>query len=400
MQKIRSILLATGAVLAAAGSVWVIKKVFFPPQKQAPFTTRRPERRSIAHIVNASGTLEMKNNVKVGSLVSGTVKELKVRENTIVEKGHLLAVINTGRGDTDVRETKAMVNKTAAQYAYLHNHFKRAEQLHTKGMLPQDEYERKDYEQKRAKAELEAAEIAYERATMAYNNTRIVAPASGTIVAVGVTEGMRVSTELESMTLFEITRDLKKMQAVLEIDESDVCHIRTNQPVKCRIDSFGNKSFNGIITDVSFSPKTKGGVQFFRALVDVDNSEQLLRPGISMSTRIVINKASDVLCVPGTVFYLNANSIKNMAQALEMKCEELSHQQKKDFEEKYVGKQVRYLWLHKNNRFVETAVVVGISDDIYYEIVSGLAAHDDIVFDVEEVDPMASVYKNWYGKKL
>lgn len=400
MKKFNAILLALTATLFAIGSAWLIKKFVFTSEKKAPFSTRKPERRSLAHIVNASGTLEMKNNVKVGSLVSGTIKELKVREHTQVTKGQLLAIINTGRGDTDIRETKATVDKAEAHHIYLNNHFKRAEQLYKKGLLTQDDYERKEYELKRAKAECDAAHIAYERATMAYENTHIVSPVSGTIVSVGVTEGMRVSTELESMTLFEITRDLKKMQAVLEIDESDVCHIKTNQAVKCRIDSLGNKSFNGVITDVSFSPKTKGGIQFFKALVDVDNSEQLLRPGISMGTRIVVNKAQNVICVPGTVFCLNTQNIERVAEMTHKKYKELSHKEKKAFEENNPGKHVRYLWLSKQDSFTETPVIVGISDDIYYEIIDGLTTHDEIIFDVEEIDPMSSIYKNLYRKKL
>jgi len=365
-----------------------------------PYTTTTPHYTTIRQIINTIGTLRVKDSSRIGSLVSGTVQRILVAENEPVTEGQLLAVLDNGKKDTAIRHAQGRLTRAIAYADYYANIYAREKELFTKGHTSAQEFEEHTRNMLAAKGEKETAQAELDAAKIEYSNTFIRAPEDGVVIHVGIKKGFKVTTDLNATVLFEIAKDITKMEAEIDIDESDINNVRPGQTVTFTVDCFPNKEFKAHIATISFSPAQSGSTTIYNAILDIDNSALLLRPGMTIHTHIKVAKAKNTLAVTTRAFYLEENTIKALAYKLGYKCKTLSTEEKKQISRQYKDTDVRYIWLLHDKTFIERAITVAAHDDQCFEVREGLSEKELYLIDIVEENKMNELYKSMVGGSL
>ena len=367
--------------------------------KKSPFKTEAPQQRTIKHTIAISGVLEIKGIMKVGSIQTGSVKDIFVKENEPVKKGQLLAVIDWAKGDADVQAATHRVARAREEHEYQKLFFERQKALYQSGQLSKNAFQNylKDYQ--KSHEDLQTEQALLEKSTLEYESTRIKAPDNGTIIAAYATKGM-VASDVSNTNLFEIAQDVTLMKATLTIDESEIGHVKKGQKVVLTPNSFPDMLIKNTITDVSYAPQigtAKGDVPAsYAAYVDIDNKHHLFHPGMIVNGHINVQKAKQALSTSVLAFYLDTNIIKAIAAKNHYGYVPLSdHEQKKLIKAK-PDEVVKFVWVVSRKKFIQKAVTLGLSDNTYCHIKDGVSASDRIVLEVEEPDDMEEIYKKWF----
>lgn len=401
--KIKKIIYLAMIYLALSITGTIVYKKFFRKEKKLPYITENPEKRTIKRIIDTTGKISVAKKVKIGSLVTGTVKKLYADENEWVTKGKLLAEIDTGRDDADVVEAQGTLLRAKADYQYYENHFKRQRPLYLSGQLSKDAFEQIEKDYLNSKGYYKIAQAQLYKAERDFQSTKIVAPRDGVIIYRGVSEGERVTTDLDATILFSIAKDITKMEASLEIDEGDVGQIKDGQNVKFSVDSFPGKVFRTTIKEVSYSPKRKNGDSYYEAVIPVDNSEKLLRPGFSVDAKIFIAKVKDALSITSQAFMISPKVLEEIAKDLNYSFNSVDEEELKRLRKK-TQDMLQTVWVVQRNgeahSFVEKIVTTNITDDIHYEITSGLSEDDDVIVEIEESGYLEEIYKKAFGARF
>lgn len=377
--------------------VSVVYKKYFKKEILLPYKTANVERKDIYQTIDTTGTLEIKDTLKIGSLIQGTVKKIFVKENDFVKKGQLLALIDNGKDDSDVLRAKGELQNIQAQLIYQEKYFARQHELFKANQISQDFFESVTKDLDQLKANLLSAQATLKKYEIEYNNTKIVAPEDGIVISIGVTEGEAVTVDLDATVLFKIAKDLTKMEAELYIDESEIGQVEKNQEVKFNVSTYPDKKFKGIITDVSFSPVTISGVLAYKAYLCVENKKMLLRPGMTVNGEIRVAKNKNCLVINSQAFQINSKLIELLAKKLKYNVQIADKNSIKTLDAKCTKTDcVKTVWMLKDNKFIETPIMAGITDNIFYEIKSGVTETDNIVIDIEETDDMSKMYSKMF----
>ncbi len=391
--KIKNLIILLSLLTIIVFSTNYIYKKHFKKAPPKPYKTTSVECRDIYQTINVTGRLEIKNTMKIGSLVGGTIKKIYVSENDTVKKGQLLALIDNGKEDTDVKRTFGELKNIEAELKYQKKYYERQQQLFKADQISQDLFEQVTKNLEQTNANLISAKANLKKYEIEYNNTKIVAPSDGIIISVGISIGERITTALDATTLFKIANDLTKMEAELNIDESDIGQVQINQKVRFNVSSYPDKNFKGFITSVNYYPDSKNGILSYKAYVCVNNKNMLLRPGMTINAEIKVAKSKKCLSIITQAFQINSKLIKAVAKKLKYKVKLVDKEIIKTLEAKCNKKDaVKTIWTIKNKTFREKAIIIGITDDNYYEIKSGLKENNQIIIDIEEDDKLKKVY--------
>ena len=390
----------TGLVItiigALIGSYYYLHRK--PKAVAKPFSTMAPTATTIRHNIYTTGTLKIKDSIRVGSLVGGLVTEILVEENDTVTKGQLLATLDNGKSDTSIRNAKGALIQAQANYRYHKKILAREQELYAQGVRSDQELESAILQYKQSKGSLMSARASFDVASIEQANTVIKAPDEGIIIAIGVKKGVRVATDLDATILFEIAKDISKMEAELLLEESAAGHVKRGQKVIFTVDNHPHKKFKTTIKSVSYSPvKTNNGLMY-RAIVDIDNQAQLLRPGMTLHATIKITKKKNVLSVENIAFYLDPEIIKNVALASGYSIRPIPAAEKKELETH--GQTIKYLWTHDDTTFIETAIETGAYDDRFIETLNGIASNHRYLSDVIQPNEMDTLYKTMFKGAL
>ncbi len=372
MKKKIGLVLVLIIFLLVFGGLWFYRyELGFSTAKEL-FTTLSSRERTIHHDITALGALRFKDAIKIGSLVSGTVRSIHVRENQKIKKGALLAEIDNGNEDKRVRETEGLLENAQAQLVYQKAFFARQQALHESGQLSQDEFEKEKMTYQQAKAAVKRFQGLHDFRVIEFKNTRITAPHDGIITSIPVTLGERITTDLDATVLVHLAPDITKMEAGVLVDESDIGFIKKGLKVHLHLESYRDRVFTGVIEDVSNIPKKKASSVFFKVIVAIENKERLLRPGMSVRAKIVIRHVEKAISIPGAVFQIQKKQVQKVAQKLGFSFHELAEKEK----QRYTA------WIVEENAFREVSVNVGINDGLFYQVIQGIQHGDQLIDDV------------------
>lgn len=383
-------------ILALIG-LYFFKKIWFPAKKRHLYSTAKPIERGIKHVVKATGYIEVNNMMKIGSLVSGVVDKMYAEENDPVKKGQLLALIDDGKGDTLVKQAEAQLESAQARLTYAAAYFKRHEQLYHEKQISKDLYERITSEYQIAKAQADQAQAQLNEAQLQFNNKRITAPDDGLVIAKIASEGETVTLSAPPTLIYTIAKDITKMEAKLEIDESTVGNLKINSRAQLRFDTYPHKKFTGIITNISNAPKTVGGAVSYLATIPLDNNHLLFRPGMTVNAEIFIGGTDSTLAIPTNILKLKRNMLEEVAKAEKLKFIPLDEQTHQQLEQQ---ENIKTIWLLKDEAFVEHPIEIGISDNAFYQVVNGLQGDENIIVDTIEPNTMKEFFDQFFGKGL
>ena len=300
------------AVSGAIAAVLVIGIIGFAGSKQVKYQTRHVKRCTITQVVEASGTINPVNTVSVGSTVSGLIKEIYVDYNDVVKKGQILAQIDPANFEATVQQNQAQINNAQANVARLQaiadfdrQQYIRYKNLYAKNFVAKSELDEKYSTYKSDVAQINAAkaQISQYQASLrtAMTNlgyTKIIAPVDGTVISREIDLGSPVAASFQAPELFTIAQDLTNMQIEVSVSEADIGKVEEGQDVTYTIDGYPDQNFKGKVTQVRLSPTTESNVVTYTVIVDVNNEDLKLKPGMTANVSIITDRSENVLCVP------------------------------------------------------------------------------------------------------
>ena len=292
--------------------IGIVSFFMFSKKGGANYITKPVSLETITQYVEASGTIKPINTIEVGTQVSGTVAKIYVDYNSVVKKGQLLAELDPSLFQANVDQSTAKLNTAKASYAkasatlnYRRSNYQRYKTLYTKNYVSKDEVElslsnylQAQAELAAARAEVSAAQASLDNNLTNLNYSKITSPVDGTVISRAVDVGQTVAASFNTPTLFEVAKDLTKMQIETSVSEADIGKIKVGQIAKYTIDGYQDKTFEGKVVQVRLAPTTTNNVVTYTVLVSVDNSEGLVIPGMSANVSIITNEVKDALCVP------------------------------------------------------------------------------------------------------
>jgi RND family efflux transporter MFP subunit len=369
--------------------------------------TELPTIKTIKHTISTSGILELQDVMHIGSIQAGMVQDLCVTENQRVKKGQLLAIIYTGKSDTDVEANQHALERAQKELTYQKAYFERQKALYQAGQLAKDAYEKVVKKYAEAVEDVAIAKAQLRKSALEYESTFIRAPSDGIVVGVFATKGM-VANDISNITLFDLAQDITKMKATLDIDESEIGHVKVGETVSLTPNCYPDLHITGTVTNVSFTPKSNNptglssaadsSAQNYKATVEVDNGAMLLRPSMIVNATILVKKVRKVLSLNGMAFTVNPIILKKIAQKLHYTIKPIPLPQRQQLRK--ANQSTRFVWTLANDQLLQKAIVVGMTDNMYWEVLSGLDATDMVVVDTEEPNEMDAFYQQWFRGAL
>ncbi len=279
------------------------------------YTTREVRRGDIIVTVTATGNLESTNQINVGSELSGTVKSVEVDYNTKVKAGQVLARLDTSKLDAQNLQYKAALESANAKLLEAQATVRESDNNLTRLKRVQELSQNKvpsEYEMDAAEANLDRARaneasaraaISQARANLLLNETDlskavIRSPINGIILTRDVEPGQTVAASLQAPVLFTVAEDLTRMELHVDVDEADVGQVLQGQEATFTVDAFPDRTFKARITQVRYGATTTDGVVTYETILDVDNSDLLLRPGMTATADITVKKVENAVLAP------------------------------------------------------------------------------------------------------
>jgi HlyD family secretion protein len=312
--------LVTVVVLAIlGGGGWFGYQKWAAREKPVAYKAAEVRRGSVISTVSATGTVQPLLKVLVGSQVSGTVTRWYADFNQRVEKDFVLAELDQDRFRAQVEQRKAAVAVAKARVE------EAAAKLQTATLERQrieSAFERSaasDFELQTVRAaeaaavaslhatqaEAESSEADYRMAKIELDKTIIRSPIDGIVISRDIDAGQTVAASLSAPTLFTIANDLTKMQVNAAVSETDIGSVREGMEAEFRVDAFPNRRFKGTVSQVRFAETVVDNVVTYTSLIDVDNRDLSLRPGMTATILFQVARADDVLLVSNAALRFN-----------------------------------------------------------------------------------------------
>ncbi|MGE5351968.1 MAG: efflux RND transporter periplasmic adaptor subunit [Acidobacteriota bacterium] len=259
---------------------------------------------SIEELVSSTGVLNPVVTVQVGSQVSGTISKIFTDFNHKVKKGDLIALIDTTFLSASVRDAQSSLDKSQAQFTQAQKDLDRVKIMVQKNLAAQTDLETAQYNYAVARAAVKSAQASLDRAKINLRYAKITAPINGTVIARNVDVGQTVAASLQAPTLFLIANDLSRMQIIANVDESDIGQIKDGQNVTFTVQAYPDKTFDGLVQQIRLQPTTIQNVVNYSVVINVNNDEGYLMPGMTATINFQIANADDVLKVPNAALRL------------------------------------------------------------------------------------------------
>jgi len=321
------------------------------------YRTEQVSKGDIQQSVTATGTVNAVTTVLVGTQVSGTIKSLYADFNSRVTKGQLIALIDPEMLEAQLAQAKANVEKADATFRDADRTLKRNRELFTKNLVPRSDLDTAETNFDSAKAQLEQAKAAFKVAETNLRYTRILSPVDGIVISRNVDIGQTVAASFQTPTLFTIAQDLTKMQIDTNIAESDIGVVKLGQEVDFTVDAYPDITFKGKVWQKRQAPITVQNVVTYDVVIQVDNRDFKLMPGMTANVSVIIQTKSDVLRLTNaaTRFRMTERSAPAGAGAKAGASE----------------KRGPAVWVLEDGKPKRVSITPGISDGTYTEIVSG-----------------------------
>lgn len=357
------------------------------------YQTEKVRRGDLVVTVSATGTLSPVNEVEVGIEVSGTIEKVYADYNDRVKVGQVLATLDARRLEAQAEQSKSAL---AAE---------RAKVLQTEATLKEAQLKMNRYNQAcqlsggkvpsllemdtaranlaRSKADLASAKASVLQAENTYKDNQIqlkkaivYSPINGVVLERSIEPGQTVASSFESPVLFKLAEDLTKMDLQVDVDEADVGSVREGQEATFTVDAYPDRTFPALITQVRYGSETVDGVVTYKTVLAVDNTSLSLRPGMTATATITVNKKSDELLVSNAALRFSppqtpAPGKKSKGGLLDaMLPRPPASGSKPTVVQNTTGKQ-QQVWKLSQGNLTSVSITKGVTDGAYTEIENG-----------------------------
>jgi HlyD family secretion protein len=245
--------------------------------------------------ITATGTVNPVTTVQVGTQVSGTIKELYADFNSRVKKGQIIALIDPTFYETQLAQAQANTDHADAAMRDAERILNQNKALYARNLVAKNDYDAAVTGYDSAKAQLAQAKAALQTAATNLSYTKIFSPVDGIVISRNVDVGQTVAASFQTPTLFTIAQDLTKMQIDTNVAESDIGVVKVGQDVEFTVDAYPDSTFKGRVWQKRQAPITVQNVVTYDVVIQVNNSDFRLMPGMTANVSIIIETQHDVL---------------------------------------------------------------------------------------------------------
>jgi HlyD family secretion protein len=284
------------AVLVAGGAFYWTKQA----KKTEAVTLEKSAvtRGSLIESISSTGTLAALDQVTVGSQVSGNVTKVLVDYNDVVKKDQLLAVIDPQTLQAQVNSSKAALVRAQVNYDEAVRQYKDGVPLHEQKYLSDQDLRSLEVAVQTSKAQLDAAQIDFDKNNVQLKYAEIRSPIDGVIMTRSVDPGNTVQASMTAPTMFVVASDLSKMKILASVDETQIAQIKQGMKARFTVSGIANKTFNAKVRQVRLGSTTSNNVVTYTVVLDAENPEKLLFPGMTATIDFIQSSIEDALLVP------------------------------------------------------------------------------------------------------
>jgi len=349
------------------------------------YVTEPVTRGKLTVIVTATGSVQPTKSVDVSSELSGTVRNVHVDYNSTVVAGQLLAELDTDKLIATVDNSRAKLDAA------------KAKMVEAQATVVEKEKElarRKTLAASKSGSiqNLEVAEAAYDRAMASLASARadvrageaqlhldetnlskskIISPIGGTVLKRSVEPGQTVASTLQAPVLFTIAEDLKQMEVRVDVDEADVGKVQVSQRATFSVDAYPGRRFPAQISILRFASETVQGVVTYKAVLTIDNSELLLRPGMTATAEIIVAEIAEAMLIPNaSLRYSPATPDPAASRSFLQRVLPGRPPFRAPSERQETGSN-QAVWVLRNGESVQVRIVIGASDGKLTEVQGG-----------------------------
>ena len=278
---------------------------------EVKYRTETIGRGDIEALVVTSGTLNPIETIDIGAQVSGKVMKLYADFNTPVKQGDIVAELDQEQQKMKIQQNEASYQTRLASLEQAkvglqtsEKAYERAKSLFAKSLLSVEEMDAAEANFLNAKSALMSSQAGLAQAKSTLDQSKvdlgyciIRSPVDGMVITRKVNIGQTLQSSFTAPVLFQVATDLTKMKVECSVDESDIGKVKEGQKVRFTVEAYPNENFNGVVQQVRFSPETVQNVVTYTTIVNVDNPEKKLLPGMTATVSIIVGEAKNVIRV-------------------------------------------------------------------------------------------------------
>jgi len=362
--------------------------------------------------------LEAVKTVAVGTQVSGVIEKIYVDYNSQVKKGQLLAQLDETTLLATLDQSKANVDQGEAQVKYQKATYDRYKALVAKKLIAQSDFDLVEYNYNNAVATLKNAKSVYDKNKINLSYARIYSPIDGIILARAVDEGQTVAASFSTPTLFTIANDLTQMRVEAKVDEADIGQLRNGQRVEFTVDAFPGQKFNGEVTEIRLQPVSSANVITYTVVINAPNPDKILMPGMTANASFFVTEKKDIMVIPAKAvrFTPDEATLAGYYESIGVSVpqgQSSDHQNSTPKGEGHKGghkgpnsemagtlnaapiaesqakNEEKTIWISDGKMLHSKKITVGVTDEIHYEVLSGLKEGDEVVVSLSSNNPQA-----------
>jgi len=410
------VVLITLVVLKRNGSIG--------PSQDTKVATDLVSKRTIVETVSANGKIQPETEVKLSPDVSGEIIDLYVKEGDVIKKGQILAKVNPeiyrstldrvigalNSQKANLANSKARLAQVKAQFINASNSFDRSKKLYAQKAISSAEYDQAVSSFEQAKSEVTAgeesvkasefgvssAEASVKESNENFSKTTIYAPGDGIVSKLNVEKGERVAGASQFSAGTEIMRiaNMDLMRVNVSVNENDIVRVKLGDTALIEVDSYLNRKFKGIVTEIATSANTVGltadqvtnfdvKVRILKeSYVDLQPKNQPtyspFRPGMSANVDIMTKRVETVLTIPIQAVTTRIDSTK-IKLASAVKKDAKPNQDDQNNVKKTDDPQQEVVFVYVNGIAKLVKVKTGVQDNAYIQILSGLKENDEVI---------------------
>ena len=295
----KRILISIGilALVGAAGAYYQYTQSK-PKEEELKFRTALVDMGNITQTVTASGTLNPVALINVGSQVSGTVVELNADFNDRVKKGQVLLKLDPTIFNAQIKQSEASLASAEASKRLAQANMERNQKLVTQNYISGSALDQSKREVEVADANIKLARAQLDRVQADLNNSVIRSPIDGVIIKRTIDMGQTVAASFQTPNLFQIARDLTKMQIDTSVSEADVGALKNGLSARFVVDAYPDREFDATLRQFRLAATVLQNVVTYNVVLDVDNRDELLKPGMTAQVRLVVGNRQNVMRIP------------------------------------------------------------------------------------------------------
>ncbi len=345
-------------------------------EKGTPVTFEEITRGTVIKKVTGSGRIHPAMEVNISANVSGKILNIYAKEGDRVKKGQLLVRLDSGQYTAALKRAESALLGALANEKKAHSDFQRNKQLFEQHLISSADFEVSEAALMAARATREQSEASRDEARDQLNKTKLYATMDGVVTKLNKEVGEMAIGATFQEDVIMVVSDLSVMESVIEVDENEVVNIQIGDSADVELDAFPDTLFRGYVTEIANSAVTRGlGTQEeitnFEVTVTIDNGVSRFRPGMSTTVDVYTRRVDDVVRVP-----IQAVTVR---ESRRLKKKEGVEEGGPVAAPKEKDKMVEVVFVEEEGKARARPVKLGISDDDYYQVISGLNEGDRVI---------------------